>query len=169
MPVNVLQLYLLQGSLIMESTQGHHDNQPLFMNRKEFLKTVMYGTAALGITACIGSCLSGCSDDVTAPSNVDFTLDLTLAANAALLTTGGYLVSNGIIVARTGTNQFTAVSAKCTHEGTQVAWQQSNNRFYCSNHGATFTSAGVVTGGPASKNLTQYNTTLTGNSLRVFS
>jgi len=154
----------------MENNQGNNQTQPLaFMNRKDFLKTVMYGTAALGITACMVSCLSGCSTDTTAPSNIDFTLDLTQATNAALNTIGGSVVNSGVIVARTGTNEFTAVSIQCTHEGTQVQWQQSNNRFYCSNHGATFTSAGVVTGGPATKNLSTYKTTLTGTTLRVYS
>lgn len=154
----------------METNLGNNQTQPpTFINRKDFLKTIMYGSATLGITACMGSCLSGCTEDITAPTNVDFTLDLTLASNSALNTVGGTVVNSGVIVARTGTNEFTAVSVQCTHEGTQVQWQQTNKQFRCPNHGATFTASGVVTAGPASKNLSTYKTTLTGTSLRVFS
>jgi cytochrome b6-f complex iron-sulfur subunit len=79
------------------------------------------------------------------------------------------LVSNGVIVARTNLGFFLAVSAACTHEGTNVYYSSSNNNFICPNHGAKFNSTGAVTQGPASKSLTQYQTALSGTKLRVFS
>lgn len=138
------------------------------MDRKEFL-------AQLGLTSAAvfaGACLAGCSKDGTTPTppaRVDFTLDLTQAANAALNAAGGYVYSNNIIVARTQSNSFIAVSQVCTHEGTSVVFQGGNNRFFCPNHGATFATSGAVTNGPATKALASYNTQLTGNTLRVFS
>jgi len=86
-----------------------------------------------------------------------------------LATNGGFLVHNGIVVARTTTGSFIAVSASCTHQGTNVNYNASGNNFICPNHGAQFSSTGAVTRGPASSNLATYNTTLTGTTLRVYS
>ena len=137
------------------------------MDRKEFISQVGFGAAALITAACFGS-LAGCkkTDAITAPSNVDFTVD---TSSGALATNGGYLVKNGVLVARTNSGTFLAVSAACTHEGTNVNYYASSNSFTCPNHGALFTTKGIVTSGPAKSNLATYNTTLTGNSLRVYS
>jgi len=90
-------------------------------------------------------------------------------SSGALATNGGSLLKSGVIVARTLTGTFIAVSAACTHEGTTVQFQSANTNFYCPNHGAKFSQTGSVTNGPASKALTLYKTTLTGTSLRVTS
>lgn len=138
------------------------------MDRKEFLSLLGLGSASLLATACLG----GCSKSANSPSsgtNIDFTLNLSDAANAALATNGGYVYSNGVIVARTNAGNYIAVSKSCTHEGTQVVYQATNQRFFCGNHGATFSEAGTVTNGPATKALTQYKTALSGNSLRIYS
>jgi cytochrome b6-f complex iron-sulfur subunit len=140
------------------------------MTRKEFFSRVGFGAAMVLVPGCIGGLASSCSSDdgspSSAPTNVDFTLDV---STGALATNGGYLVRSGIVVARTNTGNFIAVSAACTHQGTNVNYNAAGNKFVCPNHGAQFSSTGVVTQGPANRNLTQYNTTLTGNSLRVFS
>lgn len=143
------------------------------MNRKEFFSRVGFGAAAVLVPACIAGLASSCSsDNSTAPSpapaqaGVDFTLDVSTGSLAA---NGGYLVSQGIVVARTNSGTFIAVSASCTHEGTNVNYVASANDFLCPNHGAQFSSTGVVTRGLANANLKQYNTSLTGNSLRVYS
>lgn len=135
------------------------------MNRKEFISQVGAGTALLLIPACIGG-LAGCTKDNLAPTSVDFTLDV---SSGPLASNGGSLVQSGVIVARTNSGSYIAVSAACTHQGTQVNYAAGNNNFVCPNHGAKFDSSGSVTHGPANKNLTKYNTTLTGSSLRVFS
>jgi len=143
------------------------------MERKEFLSQVGFGAAALLLPACFGSLTSCSSNDVTPsgggitpPTNLDFTLDV---STGALSANGGFLVTNGIIVARTLTGSFLAVSAACTHQGTTVQFRGASNDFLCSNHGSVFSAAGQVTNGPASRPLTQFKTTLTGTSLRVFS
>lgn len=135
------------------------------MDRKEFLSQLGLGSAAV----FMGACMAGCSKDGATPASVDFTLDLSATANAALNTAGGYVYKNNVIVARTLQNTYIAVSQACTHEGTSVQFQGGNNRFYCPAHGATFSVTGTVTGGPANKPLVQYNTQLTGTTLRVFS
>jgi cytochrome b6-f complex iron-sulfur subunit len=136
----------------------------LTMDRKSFLKT--FGQASAGLV--IASCLGACSRDEE-NRELDFTLDLSSNDNAALQNNGGSRVVNGVIVARTNTGDFIAVAARCTHQGTTVQFEANNQRFRCPNHGATFTTDGKVTGGPARTNLQQYQTTLSGNTLRVFS
>ncbi len=135
------------------------------MNRKEFLSQVGMGAALLLVPSCIGG-LTGCKKDNPAATPVDFTLDV---STGPLASNGGYLVQSGVIVARTNSGNYIAVSAACTHEGTQVNYVASNNNFVCPNHGAKFKSAGSVTQGPANNSLTQYNTSLSGSNLRVFS
>ncbi|MDN3677117.1 Rieske (2Fe-2S) protein [Flavobacterium paronense] len=139
------------------------------MTRKDFFTRVGFGAATLLIPACIGGLASSCESEDSpsaAPTNVDFTLD---TATGSLAANGGFLVHSGIVVARTNSGAFLAVSASCTHEGTNVNYNASGNEFICPNHGAQFSSTGVVTQGPASTNLHQYNTSLDGTLLRVFS
>jgi cytochrome b6-f complex iron-sulfur subunit len=143
------------------------------MNRKEFFARVGFGAAALLVPACIAGLATSCSKDddggtvTTPPTGVDFKLDV---ATGALATNGGYIRSNGIVVARANDGTFLAVSAACTHAGTPVDYVASSNSFHCSNHGQNYSNTGAVTtGGKTSTSLTQYKTTLTGTSLRVFS
>lgn len=143
------------------------------MDRKEFFSKVGFGAAAALLPACIAGIATSCSSDnstspspAPAPSGVDFLLDV---STGSLTTNGGFLVTKGIVVARTNSGTYIAVSASCTHEGTNVNYNASGNNFICPNHGAQFSSTGAVTQGPANSNLKKYNTTLTGNSLRVYS
>lgn len=101
-------------------------------------------------------------------NSIDFTLDLANGANGVLTSNGGSLISGDVIVARTSTGTFVAVSKACTHQGTTVDFQSAQNRFFCSNHGSTFNLTGGVTNGPAISALKQYQTALTGTNLRVF-
>jgi cytochrome b6-f complex iron-sulfur subunit len=143
------------------------------MNRKAFFEKVGFGAVAVFIPACIAGVATSCSSDsnggnsvAVPPANIDFSLDTSTGSLAA---NGGYLVTNGIVVARTLAGGFLAVSASCPHEGTNVKYNSSGNDFYCPNHNAHFTNTGVVTQGPATSNLKEYKTTLTGTTLRVFS
>jgi cytochrome b6-f complex iron-sulfur subunit len=141
------------------------------MDRKEFLATIGLSTASFAVINCVGCSKSNdaSASGVSGPTNVDFTLDLSASANAALLTNGGYLASNGVIVARTTSGTYIAVQQSCTHESYPLVYQAANQRFYCNNHGSYFAENGVVKANPATKSLTTYTTTLTGTSLRVHS
>jgi len=125
------------------------------------------GIAAMTLPVCLGV-LSGCSgqNPIPAPTNVDFTLDV---STGNLSKNGGYVVKDGVLVAKTSSGSFIAVSAACTHEGTNVQYISSRDDLECPSHGATFSTDGKVTHGPARTGLKQYNTTLTGTSLHVFS
>jgi cytochrome b6-f complex iron-sulfur subunit len=134
------------------------------MERSEFLKIL--GTTTLA--ACAACSLHSCAEESIDP-NVDLTLDLTASENSVLLNAGGSLARQGIIIARIQGDEFVALRRACTHEGTDVNYQQSKQNFRCPNHGSEFSKTGSVQIGPATKPLKQYNTELTGDSLRVFS
>ena len=133
------------------------------MDRKEFLSQLGLGGTAIFAAACMQSCSK--TDNL---SNVDFTLDLTNSAYAALKSAGGYIITQGVIVALTTSNTYLAVSAACPHEGVNVQFQAGQNQFYCAAHSSYFSSTGSRISGPAQRGLTQFKTTLTGNSLRVY-
>jgi cytochrome b6-f complex iron-sulfur subunit len=90
-------------------------------------------------------------------------------SSGALSINGGFLVSQGILVARTNAGSFLAVSAACTHQGTNVNYNAANNNFVCPSHFSEFSSSGMVTLGPATTNLKSYNTSLTNSTLRIYS
>ena len=127
-----------------------------------------FGAAAAVCSYCLAACNSANGVDGP-PTNVDFTLDLTAAANAALKTNGGYVYDNRLIIARINDGSYVALSQTCTHAGGTVQYVLNGNLFYCPNHGSRFATNGSVINGPATTSLAKYNTTLTGTSLRIFS
>jgi cytochrome b6-f complex iron-sulfur subunit len=136
------------------------------MDRKEFIYLLGAGVGASALSTCLYSCTKS---NAGPPSNVDFTLDLALSENTPLTRNGGFVYSNGIIVARTLSGSFIAVSKSCTHESVSVTYDGNNNRFFCPNHGSTFSTNGDVINGPASRPLKEYRTSLSNTLLRVFS
>lgn len=133
------------------------------MDRKEFLSSLGLSAASILVASCLGRC----KNESNPAGPVDFTLDLTQPAYAALNTPGGYVYANGVIIARTTNGDLIAVSKACTHEGADVQYQSAQNRFYCPRHGATFSATGSATGGPANGPLRQYTVTINGTSVRI--
>jgi cytochrome b6-f complex iron-sulfur subunit len=138
------------------------------MDRKEFLASLGMSAAFVVYSTCVEGC-NVANPVSAAPTNVDFTLDLTAAANSALKTNGGFVYNNGIIVARTTAGQYVAVYSVCPHAGSTVQYDTRNNRFNCPAHGSNFATDGSLINGPANQGLTKYNTSLNGTSLRVYS
>ncbi len=149
------------------------------MERKDFIEQVGLSAASVLIFGCMQSCSKSDDPAPTTPSgsnnntikNVDFTINITVSPYTNLNTAGGFYVdrTNSIIIARTLTNEFIAVSSICTHQQVTLDFEANNNRFYCSGHGSTFSTSGAVTNGPAGAPLKQYKTTLSGNNLRIYS
>jgi len=137
------------------------------MDRKDFLKLTGMSVGAFVLASCLNSCKK--SDNTPATLTVDFTLDLTQSANSALNNIGGFIYKDSVIVAKSTSGNFIAVAQTCTHQGTTVSYQSGSGEFHCPNHGSNFSETGSVINGPASSPLQKFNTTLTGNSLRVFS
>lgn len=146
------------------------------MKRQEFIHLFGFG-AAMVLTGCLGSCTRKADDPKPAPPQVpgpsgpvDFTLDLNDPANARLNNPAfGYVYgdSRRVIVAKTATGDYIALAAPCTHQGTLVQFQPSNDTFFCIGHGAQFSASGAVLVGPASVALRTYNVVQTGNTLRI--
>jgi cytochrome b6-f complex iron-sulfur subunit len=143
------------------------------MTRKEFFARVGFGAATVLMPACLAGLATSCSSDdssaggsstptPTATSN--FTVDI---STGPLATNGGFIVTKGIIIARTTTGTFLAVSSSCTHEGVTLGYDKAGNQFVCPRHNSQFTSTGTVISGPAPSNLKQYQTTLSGTTLTV--
>jgi cytochrome b6-f complex iron-sulfur subunit len=149
------------------------------MERKDFIEQVGLSAASILIFGCMQGCSKSDSPAPTPPTGttnpppvkaIDFTINITTNPYTSLNTAGGFYVdkTNNIIIARTLTNEFIAVSSLCTHQQVTLDYQASDNRFYCSGHGSLFSTTGAVLTGPAASALKQYKTTLTGNSLRIF-
>ncbi len=149
------------------------------MERKDFIEKVGLSAASILIFGCMQGCSKSDSPAPTQPTGstnnnttkpVDFTIIITANPYTSLNTAGGFYIdkTNNIIIARTLTNEFIAVSSLCTHQQVTIDFEPSNNKFSCSAHGSVFSTTGAVLNGPAASPLKQYKTTLTGNSLRVF-
>ena len=104
----------------------------------------------------------------TTSGTTDFSLDLTTPSYSVLNSNGGSVYKNGIIIARTVSGEYVALSATCTHAGSTIGYDSSANRFHCPNHGSNFSLSGSVLNGPATSALKKYNTQLSGTTLRVY-
>jgi cytochrome b6-f complex iron-sulfur subunit len=150
------------------------------MERKDFIEKVGLSAASILIFGCMQGCSKSDNPAATPPPSnnnppkaIDFTINITTNPYTSLNTAGGFYVdkTNNIIIARTLTDEFLAVSSLCTHQQVTLEFQASNNRFICPSppgHGSLFSSTGAVVNGPAAGSLTQYKTTRTGNNLRIF-
>lgn len=145
------------------------------MERKEFLMSLGLGAGSLLVTCCLGGCSKSGGDDggtpapPPAPGNkVDFTFDVTADTD---MVSRGWTIRNNAIIARNG-NEYLAFESACPHASFALTYNSSNNTFPCSNtaadHGSVFDATGKKTAGPAPRNLRKFQTTLTGNNLRVF-
>lgn len=143
------------------------------MERKDFIEKVGMSGAALLVMGCLGSCSksgSSGSGGTTNTNPVDFTINITTAPYNVLQNAGGFYVDSAtnVIIAKTSAGALIAVSSLCTHQAVTIEFQNTNNRFYCSGHGSTFSTTGAVTNGPATTALKAYKTALSGSLLRVY-
>lgn len=136
------------------------------MERKDFLKTTL---AMCGLTLVPASLIESCSKPNTAaPTNVNFTLDLTSSTNAALLNVGGFIINSSVIVIRVSSTVYNAFSAICTHQGCTLGYNSGTSKIACPCHGGMYDpNTGAVLSGPPPSALVKYNVTLNGNMLTV--
>jgi cytochrome b6-f complex iron-sulfur subunit len=137
------------------------------MDRKAFFETI--GVTGAVFLTCKG--LESCTHKEPLPSSkIDISLNLNDTAYQKLKTPGNFVfVSDKIdlIIAFTINQQYIAAAARCTHEGSLVAYYPSDI-FFCSKHGAKFNMKGSVIEGPALLPLKVFNTSISGTTLRIF-
>ncbi len=139
------------------------------INRNAFLKNLGLKGAALVAVYCAGNSLTSCQNDSgVTPLAGDITLDLTDSKYAALKSNNGYVVlsSQNVVVARTGTDTYVAVTLICSHEQRREITYKSGE-FYCTAHGARFDNSGRGLNTDGKKGLTVYPTTLSGTTLTI--
>lgn len=145
------------------------------MERKRFFSVLGFSAVSAGMLFLAPVATSCSKDPATTPSggnnnSVDFTLDLTSPSYTSLNSNGGSIVKDNIIVARTSSGVYVALTSICSHQQfNPIAFESSANRFHCPNHGSNFGLDGSVINGPATSSLKKYNTQLTGTSLRIYS
>jgi cytochrome b6-f complex iron-sulfur subunit len=139
------------------------------MHRRKFFKTslALGGLGVVGTAAFIESCSKNNTSTTPQGPTVNFTLDLSAQANAALNTSGGSVYSNGVIVANSGNNTFIAVAEACTHAGCNINYNLNQNDFVCPCHGGTYDINGNVTSGPPPAPLKKYTVTKNGYILTI--
>ncbi len=133
------------------------------MDRRDFLEKIGIG-AAFALTS---ACLASCTKTTLA---VDFSLNLDDAANVALKTNGGYVIKNGVVIARDTSGNYAAATVVCSHQQqSEVVYNKTTNEWFCNAHGARFDLAGKGLNNNGNGGLTVYQTAVSGTSLRVFS
>jgi len=71
------------------------------------------------------------------------------------------------VLVRLPNGNYEALSAKCTHLGCTVAFQQAEEMLCCNCHGSEFNLDGRVLKGPAQLPLSQYFVSISGNNIFV--
>jgi len=144
------------------------------MDRHEFFRLVGTGIGAILLGHSASGCAEHASEDPTpvASQKIDFTIQLNEQNNTNLMSKGGYVVVNNVIIAQTQAGSFLAVSAQCTYvEGkSQLVYRASENQFYCPLHLDRYDATGKVALGPATQSLTQYLVApnLSSGTLRIY-
>ena len=148
----------------------------ILMHRREFLSDISL-TMAAACTACLAACSKSDSTGTnTNPSNPgggggNTAVNFNVALDTQILNVGDYIINGSVIVTRlAAANEiasFSAVSAKCTHQGGTLGFDNSIGKYVCPNHGSQFNPNGSVALGPAATSLKTYTMTLNGNTLNV--
>ena len=135
------------------------------INRHEFLRRIGFAGSALAAVYFAGH-LQSCTNDRVNPVPTNLTLDLASSENAPLKTNGGYVIKDGVVIARSNTGAYIAATLTCSHEGkNQISYQ--TDHFYCSAHGAKYDNTGKGLNSEGKNGIAVYTTTLTGNILTI--
>lgn len=138
-------------------------NQQEKIKRNEFLKKLGFSGASLFALYTLDSCQN---ESNVAPLTGDITVDLADASNAQLKTNGGYVIKNGVVIARVNATTYIAATLTCSHEGkNQIVFK--SNEWYCTAHGARFDQTGKGLNTEGKKGLKIYQTTLLNSTLTV--
>jgi len=156
--------------------------------RRQFCAQACQMASAAALTGSMGALLQGCGgggggsitggslpSDVpalatlsaTAASggvtlNIDAGSPLSAVGSAALVQSSSGL----LLVAHTGPDTFTAVTATCTHENCTITGFTGQS-YVCPCHGSRFGTSGAVQNGPATRSLRSFATRFASNVLTI--
>jgi cytochrome b6-f complex iron-sulfur subunit len=106
--------------------------------------------------------INGASSSGGVAVTIDASSPLAAAGGAALVQSP----SASFLVSRGSANDFTALTALCTHEQCTVSGFQ-NSRYVCPCHGSQYSLTGAVLQGPAPRPLQQFQTAFANNVLTI--
>jgi Rieske Fe-S protein len=157
--------------------------RPCELSRREFFAHACQAASLIALGSVVQSCGGG-GGSPTAPSGGGSvpqlaSVNATVANGVAMVTVegssplanvgGAALVQTSardLLVARTGQDAFTALTAVCTHEACTITGFQSS-AFVCPCHGSRFDTSGAVINGPATRGLQTFPTQLAGTTLSI--
>ena len=143
------------------------------MNRKDFLKTC--GFACLGGSAIV-TLMQSCTVTKTISGNIENS-DLMVAisdfesvSDDKIIFKKYVIINNDVLkfpicVYRIEENKYNALWLECTHQGNEV--QVFGDKLQYPAHGIEFSNSGLVTNGPADRNLRTFPVTIEGNYLKI--
>ena len=147
------------------------------MKRRKFLKTSAKFLCACTASTTIGiiqSCTSNGPNSPNEEDDAELIIDLSNDEYTSLLNNGGSMIiesnvidTRGLILIRNN-NNISAFANYCTHAGYSLNPFVDGVSVCTSGHGGRFNTSGEAISGPANSNLTQYQTELDGNQLRIF-
>lgn len=127
-------------------------------------------TGSTGGTGTTSTNLSGLvtTDQLNTITSFIIKVDLTASAASALKNDGGYVIVNGsVVVANVTGGQYVAAQNLCTHQPRpNIIFNRTE--FYCTDHGARFSTTGAGLNSLGSRGLTVYRTANDGKTLVVF-
>jgi nitrite reductase/ring-hydroxylating ferredoxin subunit len=146
------------------------------MQRREFLESIGIGAAFVLTASCLQSCkhepivppTNNATGGGVVPTPTNFIIDLDDPTNAALKTNGGYVVTRSVVIAKDVNGNYVAATQICSHAGRAQVYFNSSNEFYCSAHGARFSTDGIGLNSAAQAGLKIYKTAIEGHFLRIF-
>jgi cytochrome b6-f complex iron-sulfur subunit len=139
--------------------------------RRDFLFRLSYGGACMLCAGAVTAFLTGCDAEdnpspvssvpVTDSPVIDLNIETTLQSVGGAVKKRFASLNSGrtIVIVRVSAQEFIALAAQCTHQGTEVNLP-SGNIMVCPNHGSKFNaSTGSVVQGPAGAPLPSFSAT----------
>lgn len=152
------------------------DEKAVVSTRREFCVRSCQAVSLLTLGAVLPGCAGPNSPSSAPPlpsvsgTLVGRSLSITVDASSPLAAVGGAAIvqaSTGTyLIARTGPNAFTALTALCTHADCNVSGF-TNSVYVCPCHGSEFNLTGGVVQGPAPAPLRQFATTFAGTVVTI--
>lgn len=143
--------------------------QYLRVKRRDFFYRASIGLSASYLPVALTACSTTKSsketseaetyiESETAKSNVPNEEGYLAIGTDQELNENGYLIDSqsNVIVFRDGSNNLSALSLLCTHQGCNVDWKKSSNSLACPCHGSEFAVDGEVINGPAQSPLATF-------------